>query len=524
MQTYTELEYLGLSRGRKMWYSFLMFWILLPGRLWKFCKFIGRFFKRCGINIKKDWVDITRTFKYGDWKTKLSYFVLGFDNLAHGQIVRGVTFLVFEIIFVGYTAIWGWVWIGKLSLTGQTAAVDEVYECELVPGVITECKATDDATNSLQILIYGVTSLFMILCALITWRMNVKQCRMIQENLAANKELASNKDDGMAIIDKKFHVTVMALPLIGILIFTVMPIIVMILVAFTNFDLAHSAPNNFFEWVGWSNWNELFTWGNGSGSFAATFGELLAWTLIWAVFATFTNYFLGMGVAILINKKGIKFKKVWRTILVVTIAVPQFISLLYISKLFDDSGLINGLIRSNGGSTVYFWGGGTGRFINEEGYYYAKFPGLLPRIMVIIINIWVGIPYLMLITTGVLMNIPADLYESARIDGANAWQMFARITLPYMMFVNGPYLLTSFVSNMNNFNVIYLLTGGGPKILTDGAGKTDLLVTWIYTLTVTNNQYYRAAIVGIIVFLVVAVISLIVYQLLPSNKNEEDFS
>ncbi|MCD8203647.1 MAG: sugar ABC transporter permease [Coprobacillus sp.] len=521
MQTYTELEYLGLSRMQKAWYSFLMFWVLLPGRLWKFCKFIGRFFKKCGINIKKDWVDITRTFKYGDWKTKLSYFVLGFSNLAHGQILRGVVFLVFEVVFIVYTAIWGWYWMAKLCLAvpesgskfAQTATevgevcIDITGNGDLVCG-----EETIYGDNSLQILIYGIASIAVCICLLITWRMNVKQCRMIQENLAANKELATNKDDGMAIIDKKFHVTVMALPLIGILIFTVMPIIVMILIAFTNFDLGHQPPTNIFTWVGWDNWNELFTWGNGSNTFGATFGELLAWTLIWALFATFTNYFLGMAVAILINKKGIKLKKVWRTILVITIAVPQFISLLYISKIFDESGLINGIRLSNGNDGIPFWTGG------------ERFRGLLPRVMVIVINIWVGVPYLMLITTGVLMNIPADLYESAKIDGANAWQMFARITLPYMMFVNGPYLLTSFVSNMNNFNVIYFLTGGGPKILGENAGKTDLLVTWIYSLTVTNSEYYKAAIVGILVFLVVAVISLIVYQILPSNKNEEDFS
>ncbi len=507
MQTYTELEYLGLSRGQKAWYSFLMFWVLLPGRLWKFCKFIGRFFKKCGINIKKDWVDITRTFKYGDWKTKLSYFVLGFSNLAHGQILRGVVFLVFEVVFIVYIAIWGWYWIGMLSLTNQVeTTTDEVVTT--VGDVTMTSTVTTYGDNSLQILIYGIASLAVCVCLLITWRMNVKQCRLIQENLAANKELASNKDDGMAIIDKKFHVTVMALPLIGILIFTVMPIIVMILIAFTNFDMNHQPPTNVFTWVGWENWNQLFTWGNGTNTFGATFGELLAWTLIWAVFATFSNYFLGMAVAILINKKGIKLKKLWRTILVITIAVPQFISLLYISKIFDDSGLINGIRYANtGADSIQFW---SNRW--------------LARVMVIVINIWVGIPYLMLITTGVLMNIPADLYESAKIDGANAWQMFARITLPYMMFVNGPYLLTSFVSNMNNFNVIYFLTGGGPFEGLDGvAGHTSLLVTWIYDLTAVNSEYYKASIVGILVFLVVAIISLIVYQLLPSNKNEEDF-
>ena len=300
------------------------------------------------------------------------------------------------------------------------------------------------------------------------------------------------------------------LPLLGIIIFTVLPIIFMILVAFTNFDgSTHNPPFNLFDWVGFDNFEKLLTWDNGSASFAATFGEVLTWTIIWAFFATFTNYFLGMLVAMLINKKGIRLKKVWRTILVMTIAVPQFISLLYVSKMFAQNGIVNGLLLSFG-------------WIDKPIGFFLK-PDLA-RITVIIINIWVGIPYLMLIATGVLMNIPQDLYESAKIDGANTFQMYTKITLPYMLFVTGPFLLTSFIGNMNNFNVIYLLTGGGPDILSNNAGSTDLLITWLYSITMENNQrYYLASVIGIAVFVIVAVLSLIVYNAMPSIKNEEDF-
>ena len=148
---------------------------------------------------------------------------------------------------------------------------------------------------------------------------------------------------------------------------------------------------------------------------------------------------------------------------------------------------------------------------------------------VILINIWIGIPYLMLITTGILMNIPADLYESAKIDGASGWQQYRKITLPYMLFVTGPYLLTSFTGNMNNFNVIYLLTAGAPtnaaaSSASGSVGYTDLLITWLFKITMgAESKYYLASVIGILVFVVVALISLIVYNLLPSIKNEEDF-
>jgi arabinogalactan oligomer/maltooligosaccharide transport system permease protein len=123
------------------------------------------------------------------------------------------------------------------------------------------------------------------------------------------------------------------------------------------------------------------------------------------------------------------------------------------------------------------------------------------------------------------MNIPEDLYESARIDGASPWQMFKSITLPYMLFVTGPFLLTQFTGNLNNFGVIYLLSGGGPGTMSyaGNAGTTDLLVTWLYKMTVNDSNYKMAAVIGIMVFIVTAIFALGVYGLLPSVKDEEGF-
>ncbi len=112
------------------------------------------------------------------------------------------------------------------------------------------------------------------------------------------------------------------------------------------------------------------------------------------------------------------------------------------------------------------------------------------RVSVILINCLVGIPYTMLVT-GVLQNVPSELYEAAKIDGANAAQIFFKITLPYIMFIMGPYIITQFTGNINNFNVIYLLSAGKPTPVGDSAGKTDLLVTWLYKLTIDNRVQYR---------------------------------
>ena len=145
------------------------------------------------------------------------------------------------------------------------------------------------------------------------------------------------------------------------------------------------------------------------------------------------------------------------------------------------------------------------------------------RITVIVINLWVGIPYTLLQVTGILQNIPEELYEAARVDGANTVTIFWKITLPYMLFVTTPYLITQFTGNINNFNVIYLLSGGAPVDVGDTAGKTDLLITWLYKLTVDKQYFNTGAVIGIITFIILSVVALVTYQRSGSYKNEEAF-
>lgn len=506
MTKYTELEYLKLSKWRKFLYKIACFFVGIPGWFVNLFKKIGSAFKDFGISVKDDFVDIFTTFKNGDYKTRLSFVIMGFGSIARGQILRGVLFLLFELVFIVYMIFWGGYWISMLPSLGTQGAIKE-YD------PIYDTYVTTYYDDSFKILLYGILTIFFIVAFLYTWRLNVKQNAIAEEILKSGKPLKGTKDDLKSLVDEQFHKTLLALPLTGILVFTVMPMIFMILVAFTNYSGEFDGKNNLFSWVGLENFNKMLGWSAGGVNYAATFGEVLAWTLIWAFFATFTNYFLGMLVAMMINKKGIRLKKVWRTILIVTIAVPQFISLLYVSKMFAQDGLVNGMLLD--------WG-----WIDKALPFWTD--SKWARVMVIVINIWIGIPYLMLIATGILMNIPQDLYESAKIDGANAFQQYTKITLPYMLFVTGPYLLTSFISNMNNFNVIYLLTGGAPTnaaALSPGGslGFTDLLITWLFKIAINDSKFYMASVIGILVFIVVSVISLIVYSLLPSTRNEEDF-
>ena len=447
---------------------------------------------------------IGTVFIKGDWKTKLSFIIMGFGSLMRKQFARGIAFLAVEVLYIWYIVSFGAGYIKDFGTLGTVATREEpAYFNGVEIG-----KTTVFGDNSFLILLFSVMTLFITALFIIIWYINIKNNYESQLRLEAGRKLPTNKQDLSSLLDHNFDKTLLAIPVFGVFMFVVVPIVFMIMVAFTNYDATHQPPTNLFSWVGFENFKNLLSIG-GSG-FGSTFFTVLGWTLVWAFFATFLNYFGGMAVAILINKKGIKFKKLWRTILVMTIAVPQFVSLLYVGKMFAKDGLINGYLMKWGwiDSAIPFWT-----------------DPLLAKITIIMINVWVGIPYVMLITTGLLMNIPEDLYESARIDGANPWQMFRKITLPYMLFVTGPYLLTSFTGNLNNFNVIYLLNTGSPLSteLAGGAGRTDLLITWLYKLTVNDTNYRMAAVIGIMVFVVTAVISLMVYNILPSVKDEEGF-
>lgn len=516
------LEYLKLNKWQKFVYKLKCFFCAIPSCFAHLFQNIGKFFKKIALWFWNNIKDIGTTFAKGSWKTKVSFLIMGFGNFCFGQPLRGGLFLLFEIVFAVYMCVSGGYWLGKFGLhiwDPNSEELKSFYQRQPEMGYDERLDTftTTYYDDSFKILLYGLITIVFILAFVYTWRLNVKQCRINEEILAQGKKVKSSKDDLKSLLDEQFHKTLLALPVTGIVVFTVVPIIFMILVAFTSYSGAADGRANLFTWVGLDNFNQLVNFTNGSSAFSYAFGEILTWTLVWAVFATFTNYFLGIFVAMMINKKGIRFKKWWRTALVMTIAIPQFISLLYVSNMFSDSGIINGTLINLGLDKVGWWTDGTNN-------------GIIARVMVIVINIWVGIPYLMLISTGILMNIPADLYESAKIDGASGWKQFSKITMPYVLFVTGPYLLTNFTGNLNNFNVIYLLTGGTPvNSAASGAsgsvGYTDLLITWLFKMTTgTEANYNMASVIGIMIFLVVSIISLIVYNLMPSNKNEGDFS
>ena len=495
------IDYVQLNLFQKIWYNLSNFFKSLPANLKKIGCAIGRFFKKAGIGIGKGFAGYFSRFVKGDWATKFSYIIMGFGNIVKGQIAKGLLFLATEVAFIWFMIVFGWNKIYNLGFfnNGYIGFNAEDYWVGRVHY---------SADKSMILLLYGVMSLIIIALFIVIYVTSTKSAYKIQQDVAAGEKPKSFKEDIQELMDDKFHVTLLAFPTLTISVFTILPLLFMILIAFTNYDQSHE----FFKWVGFETFASIFTT-SGAASKGATFAELTKWTLIWAVLATVLNYILGMIVALMINKKGIKLKSLWRTLFVVTVAVPQFVSLLLMSQMLDfNNGAINLVLQELGliGSPIDFLG-------NANPW--------VARLTVVIVNIWVGIPYTILITSGILMNIPADLYESATIDGAGPARSFFSITLPYMLFVTTPYLITTFIGNINNFNVIYLLCGTAQQS-NDlyHAGYTDLLVTWLFNLTNVEGDYNLAAAIGILVFIVCATVSLLTFNLTKSAKNEEEFS
>jgi arabinogalactan oligomer/maltooligosaccharide transport system permease protein len=475
------------------------------GGLKSFFGGIGSFFKEFGTAVAK-----------GDLFVKLSLIWMGAGYVRRKQFIKGILMTLFEAAVLVFTFGFGMNYLAKFNTLG-TVKQESVFN------MATMQNEFNDYDNSFLILLFSVITLLVIAVFIVVWLNNEVACYRLQKKAQNGEHINNFKEDMISFVNEKFHITLLTLPVAGVVMFTVIPLFILIAVAFTNYDQQHMPPSELFTWVGFQNFKNLFAGSSLGSSFSYAFKKILVWTLIWAFFATITTYLGGILLSMLINSKYTKLPKMWRGLFVVTIAVPQFVSLLLVRNFFANNGIFNGFCQAIGLTGLL-------RNLGVISTSYIPFlssPGWA-HVMIILINIWIGVPYQMLIATGVLMNIPTDQLESARIDGATPRQTFFHITMPYMLFVTGPSLVTDFVKNINNFNVIYLLTQD-VYVTTDQlmanaqAKETDLLVTWLFNLTQSYYNYKMASAIGIVVFVLCAVFTLVAFNRFLKGDREEAY-
>lgn len=410
-----------------------------------------------------------------------SVFIMGATQLARGHLIKGMIFLAMQILALLMLPDLIFAIKGLISL-GDIAQVRKGFK--IIQG-----------DNSIFMLVEGVIAVTISLLFIFIYLANVKDARnLVKFRLSIIEQL---KD----IYEKKFAVIVISPALIASLAFIVLPILITVLVSFTNYSAPnHIPPRNLVDWVGFKNFLALFElkiWSN-------TFVGVASWTVIWAFVATICTCGFGFLLALALQNKSIKGKKFWQVIFILPYAIPAFVTLLMFRILLNGIGPVNAALNS--------WGIESIAFLSDP---------ILAKITVIVVSIWVGAPYFMLIIMGALTNISSDLYEASEVDGANKFQQFWEITLPMVLHQVAPSLVMTFAYNFNNFGAVFLLTEGGPiNPEYRFAGHTDILITWIYKLTLDFQQYQIASVVSIIIFLFLSVIA--VWQFRRMNSFKDD--
>lgn len=249
--------------------------------------------------------------------------------------------------------------------------------------------------------------------------------------------------------------------------------------------------------IGFKNFIRLIK----SPQISVPFLRVFGWTFLWAFLSVVTTFTLGLALAMLLNDPYFKLRKIYRTLLIIPYSIPAFISCLIWRGFFNtEVGIVN-------------------RILND--FFQVIIPWLQDpiwaKVALVIVNLWLGFPYMMIISLGALQSIPPELGEVAAIDGASNWQQFKKITFPLLLISLAPLLIGSFAFNFNNFNVIYLVTQGRPAIPGAGtpAGATDILISYTYRLAfegARGNQWGLASAVSLIIFIIIAVISAIGFR------------
>lgn len=449
----------------------------------------------------------------GDIFVKLSVIWWGAGYIRRKQFIRTLLITALEAAVILFSIYFAPQYVSKLGTLG-TVKMESVFNLETMKYDV------NNYDDSFQILLFSVISIAVWVVALFVLMKNVITVYELQLKAKRGEKLNSFIDDLNALLNEKFHVTLLTLPVLGIVLFSVIPIFVLILVAFTNYDQQHMPPAELFTWTGLTNFINLFGGGGLTITFGYSFIRVLLWTLIWSLFATFTTFFGGVLLSLFLRNKRTRLPKLWRSLFVVTIAVPQFVTLLLVRNFFANNGIANTMLRDIGITQVLQNIG----LLSSDYIPFLSAPGWA-HVMIILINIWIGVPYQMLIMTGVLSNLPEEQIESASIDGATKWQTFRHITMPYVLFVTGPSLVTDFVKNINNFNVIYLLTQDvytttNQALANSQAREVDLLVTWLFRLTQEYYNYKMASVIGICVFVLCSVITLVAFGLMTRGDKE----
>lgn len=430
-------------------------------------------------------IHIERAVRHGAHKpwlaVTLSVLFAGLGQLYNRSYIKGIVLILLELAFIITfrdfigLGLWG------IATLGTIPRVD----------------------HSIFLLVYGLLSLIMLAIAALIYILNIRDARVQAERIASGWQRPKLRESMKQAYMASFPYLLSVPGFIMLIFVVIFPLMFAISLAFTNYDLYHSPPRHLVDWVGFDNFVNLVTVPVWNQSFLS----VLSWTLVWTVVSTTLQIALGLFLAVLVNDRRVRFKRLIRTILILPWAVPSFVTIMIFSALFNDQfGAINRTILSALRIAPIPW-------LTDP---------LYTKIALISIQVWLGFPFLFALFTGVLQSTSQDVYEAADVDGASRWQKFRHITLPHVLFATAPLLIIQYTSNFNNFNIIYLFNGGGPAVRGQTAGGTDILISWVYKLTFTTNNYNMAAAISLIIGLIVIAFAFFQFRRTRSFREERD--
>lgn len=355
--------------------------------------------------------------------------------------------------------------------------------------------------NSLFLLIEGTLQVIVTVIFIIFWVLNIKDAYQVRQSIEKGFPVAVTRKEFFKKLYEDGFAYLLTIPAYLVMIVAIIfPVMVTLFMAFTNYDFRHIPPANLIDWIGFSNFTNIFT----LSSYRDTFVKVFSWTVIWTVLATTLQITLGILTAVVAKQKFVKFRRVFGVIFLLPWAVPAFITIMSFSNMFNDTaGAINTQVIPLLNNLPFV----------DIGNIAWKTDPFWTKTAIILIQGWLGFPYIYVMVSGILQSISEDLYEAAKMDGANALQRFRNITLPAIFLVAAPTFVTQYTGNFNNFSMIYLFNEGGPGSLGGNAGSTDILISWIYKLTTGGSpQYSIASALTLIISFVVISISLLVFK------------
>lgn len=424
-----------------------------------------------------------------------SFIFMGLGQIYNRQFFKGFCFILLELyLLIFWTIPFQWAMWGLTTL-GDTPQKREGFN--IIQG-----------DHSIFLLIEGILFLICFLLFLWFYYLNIRDAYKVASKKDNGIKPNSTKEMIKNIWENGFPYILLTPSVIFTSFLTILPLLFGILIAFTNYSGPnHLPPKALVDWVGFDSFIQLFqmkTW-------SATFFGVFSWTVIWAILSTVTTFLTGLIFAVLLNQKGLKLKKFWRSIFILPWAIPSFVSILIMRNIFNGQfGPLNKVLIDLG--------------VISEVIPWLSDP-LLAKVTLVIVNMWFGFPFWMVLMSGVLTSIDKELYEAADVDGATPLLKFRKITLPLIMFATAPLVIMSFAGNFNNFNIIYLMTEGGPLNMNYSyAGSTDILISWIYKLTLDNNQFAMASVVSILIFVVISIFSIWNFRRTRAFKEEDMMS